>query len=117
MKIDIPLTPSEEARLSAAARRAGMAPEEWIKRVTLENLSGSAAHPEEGMEILLRSWQEQDAVTLSEDVPVQELFRRWDEEDAQLSVEERQAEERLWGEIERKLHKEGRPLGLRPLDE
>jgi hypothetical protein len=103
MKLDIPLTPDEEARLSVEAKRNGLAPEEWIKRLALENLAEPPRHAEEEMDAKLRRWQEQTGTALLPDVPAPELFARWAEEDALMTEEEREAEDRLWEDIERGL--------------
>ena len=103
MYIDIPFTPSEEARLSAAARQTGLTPGEWIKRLALERLPTTSVDVEEEIDAKLRQWQEQDGVKLMPDIPARELFAQWAEKDARMTDEEREAEDRLWEDIEKSL--------------
>lgn len=100
MSLTIPLTPAEEARLSAAARRIGLAPEELMKRLTLEHLPAAAEDEEGSIDATLRRWQQEDGAPLLPDVPTLALFAQWAEEDARMTSEERAAEDRLWAEIE-----------------
>jgi hypothetical protein len=78
MTLTIHLTPSEEARLEAAAKQEGLGPAELARKLVIERLS----HVEPG--------EEQD--------PTVALFARWDREGAAMTPEEieearREAEE------------------------
>lgn len=103
MKVEIPLTPSEEARLSAAASRIGLAPEEWIKRLTLESLSADPETVDDALDAKLRQSQEQTRTPLMPDAPTKTLFAQWAEEDAHMTDDEREAEDRLWEDLEKSL--------------
>jgi hypothetical protein len=59
MTLTIELTPEEEARLQAAARKAGMEVAECARRVLTEHLP--AAVPGQATRDLLRAWWEEDA--------------------------------------------------------
>jgi hypothetical protein len=98
MRID--LTPTEEARLSAVAKQNGLAPEEFVKRLTLAHLPPVPATVEEAVDAKLRRWQEQDGKALLPDVSTQELFAKWAEEDAHMTLEEQAENDRIYAEIE-----------------
>jgi hypothetical protein len=113
MRID--LTPSEEARLSAAARKTGLTPAEFVKRLALEHLAAVPLTAEDAVDDKLRQWQEQDGKTLTPDIPTRELFAQWAEEDAHMTDAEREAEDRLWEEFEKGINETRAALGMRPL--
>jgi hypothetical protein len=113
MKLEILLTPTEEAHLSAEAERAGLAPEERVRRIALERLPDTLPTPEGELDARLRQWQEQDRTELSPDESVRNLFVQWDEEDAGMSEAEREAEGRLWEGIERALTEQGGVVALK----
>lgn len=117
MKIDIPFTPDEELRLSVAARRNGLAPEEWLKQIALESLPKVSDDPNHEIDSKLRHRQERDGTVLTHDIPAQTLFVQWAEEDASMTDEEREAEDRLWREIEEGLVENRGVLQLRRLSE
>src|SRR5215213_3676972 len=98
MSLVINLTPTEEARLAAAAQQRGLAPAELARQLVTEHLPGS--DPLEAVRVKLREWQEQDGTPLLPDTPTAELFAQWDEEDAQMTEEEREAEDRLWQDFQ-----------------
>jgi len=63
---------------------------------------------------LLAQWQTEDRTPLRSPIPArpgetptQALFRKWEEEDARMSDEEKDAEDRLWEDIEKGIQ-EGR---------
>ena len=105
MNLEIPFTPIEEARLTAAAKQTGLAPAELIKRLALAHLPPVPANAEDELNAKLRSWQEQDGTPLMPNIPTQKLFAKWAEEDAQMTEAEREAEDRLWEDIEKGLPK------------
>lgn len=111
MNVTLHLSPEEEAKLAAAAREQGLDPAEWLKKIALNSLPA----PENGLSDLdakLRLSQLQTGTPLMPDIPTRELFAKWAEEDARLTDEERDAQDRLWEEIERGLL-ENRGLRLR----
>ena len=103
MNLEIPSAPNEEARLTAAAKQTGLAPAELLKRLAPEHLPLAPANADDELDAKLRQWQEQDGTPLMPNVSAQELFAKWAAEDAQMTEAEREAEDRLWEEIERGL--------------
>jgi chromosome condensin MukBEF MukE localization factor len=79
-----------------------------------------AASAQEKVRALLRRWQAQDNTPVVAAGPeprpgettTEALFRKWNEEDARMTDEEREAEDRLWREVEDGLA-ENRGLRLR----
>lgn len=71
--------------------------------------------PEEIVAEKLRQWQEQDGKVLMPDVPIRTLFAQWAEEDARMTDAEREAEDRLWQDIEKGLNQTRTELGMRSL--
>ena len=51
----------------------------------------------------LYRWQHQDGVVLMPEIPTQMLFAQWAEEDARMTDAEREAEDRLWKDMEKEL--------------
>lgn len=118
MTLTIDLTPEEEARLAAVARKNGVRLEECAQQLLREHLSllsGEAERngAEEGsdpvarVESLIRQWQEQDqtpqAPLAPNDgtmTPTQALFKQWEEEDARMSPEEIEVQRQLWEDLE-----------------
>jgi hypothetical protein len=113
--VQIDLTPTEAARISTAARRAGLTPAELVKRLAFEHLPDFPAPAAEALDARLRQWQEQDAKPLTPDVPARTLFARWAEEDASLTDTERGAEDQFWEEFQKGLNATRAALGMRPL--
>jgi hypothetical protein len=69
---------------------------------------------------LLAQWQAEDHTPLRSptparpgETPTQALFRKWAEEDALMSDEEKDAEDRLWEEIEKGIQENRLALGTR----
>jgi hypothetical protein len=113
MQID--LTPTEEARLTAAARQNGVTPAEFVKRLALEHLSAVPITTEDAVDARLRQWQEQDGRTLTPDVPTQTLFAQWATEDARMTEAEREAEGRLWESFQQGINETRAALGMRQI--
>jgi len=67
---------------------------------------------EDDIDTKLHKWQEQDGTRLMPDIPTQTLFAQWAEEDAQMTAEEREAEDRLWEDFEKGLAAYNRMLQL-----
>src|SRR5947207_1391707 len=109
MRID--LTPTEEARLSAAARKSGLAPAEFVKRLALEHLPNASPSAETAIDARLRQWQEQDGTTLTPDISTGTLFARWAGEDARMTDAEREAEAHLWENIQSGINETRAALG------
>jgi hypothetical protein len=95
MTLTIELTPTEEARLTAAARQAGLAPTELARKLVTEHLP--AATPD-----------------LPED-PTLALFAQWDADDAQMTPEEVTEAQRDYAEFTRRMNAERARAGARLL--
>jgi hypothetical protein len=113
--MEINLTSQEESLIYAAAKRTGLSPQDWIKQLALESLTDSVPHTDEEIDVKLRQWQKETGSPLMPESSARELFAQWDEEDARMTDEEREAEDRLWEDIEQGLV-ENRGLHLRLLD-
>jgi hypothetical protein len=113
MRID--LTPTEEARLAAAARQTGLTPAELVKRLAFENLPDVPATADDAVDTRLSQWQEQDGKTPMPDIPTQTLFARWAEEDAHMTDAERGAEDHLWEDFQKSINATRAELGMRRL--
>jgi hypothetical protein len=113
MRID--LTPTEEARLSAAARQTGLTPAELVKRLAFENLPDVPATADDAVDARLSQWQEQDGKTLTPEIPTRTLFAQWAEEDTHMTDAERGAEDHLWEELQRSINATRAALGMRQL--
>ena len=94
MTLTIDLTPAEEARLAAAARRTGAEPAEVMRKLVAEHLPPA---PE------------------GEEDPTLALFAQWDAEDARMTPEEAAEEQRLWERFEGGVNETRQALGMRHL--
>jgi hypothetical protein len=81
-----------------------------------------AIDPRDRVNALLAQWQAADSTPLRPPIPTrpgetptQALFRKWEEEDANMTDEEREAEDRLWEEIQQSLNGERTKTGMRTL--
>ncbi len=111
MNVTISFSQSEESYLAAVARQTGLAPAELIKRITLENLPPltpsplSVSEENDAIDAKLRLWQQKEGTPLMPDRSTADLYAEWEQEDARVTDEERDAEDRLWAEIEKELLK------------
>ncbi len=113
MRID--LTPTEAARLCAAARQTDLTPAELVKRLAFENLPDVPATADDVVDARLSEWQEQDGRPLSPDIPTRTLFAQWAEEDLPMTDAERGAEDHLWEEFQKSINATRAALGMRQL--
>lgn len=95
MTLTIELTPTEEARLTAAARQAGLAPTELARKLVTEHLP-LVAPP------------------LPED-PTLALFAQWETDDAHMTPEEVAEAQRDYAEFTRRMNAERARAGARRL--
>jgi hypothetical protein len=95
MSLTIELDPAVEARLAAAAREAGMAPEDLANRVLAQHLPALDAG-------------------LLED-PTLALFRQWEAEDALRTPDESVRERELWEQFQTNVNTTRDSLGMRRL--
>ena len=96
MTLTIELSPSEAARLVAAARQEGVQPAELARRLVTDRLPALAANAR------------------GED-PTLALFAQWEQEDTQMTPEEIEQERRLWEQFEHGINETRQALGMRPL--
>jgi hypothetical protein len=96
MTLTIDLTPSEQARLAAAAPQEGILPAELARRLVSEHLPP----PAEGK--------------AGED-PTLALFAQWKRDDARMTPEEIEEEQRLWEQFVRGINQTREALGMRHL--
>jgi len=129
MTLNIELTPDQEARLQAAARQNGIAPAEVVKRLVEEHLpplssdtETAPSDPKAQVLALLARWQAEDHTPAlpplparNGETPTQALFRKWEEEEATITEEEREAEGRLWDDIQQGINAERAKSGMRTL--
>jgi hypothetical protein len=94
MPFVLELTPTEEARLRAAALQEGVDPADLARRLLAERLPVAA-----------------DSVPHSD--PTLDLFAQWEMEDADMSPEEVAEENRLWEELKNNLNAERDRVGAR----
>ena len=93
MILTIHLTPIEEARLEAAARREGLDAAELARKLVIERLS--PVKPDEGED------------------PTLALFAQWDQEDAAMTPEEIEEAKREAEEFKRNINAERVRAGSR----
>ncbi len=96
MTLNIELTPEQQARLAAAAKRAGLQPAKFATKLVTEHL------PDVGLE------QKDEDPTLA-------LFAQWEQEDANMTPEEIEQERRLWEEFEKGINSTRQAQGMRQL--
>ena len=115
MNLIIDLTPFEEAQLSQVAKQTGLAPEELVKKLVQAHLPASSTPDADDIDERLRKWQKQDDTNLAPDVSTKTLFAQWAKEDSQMTASEREAENRLWEDLEKGLTEHNGMLRLRRL--
>ena len=93
MTLTIHLTPTEEARLEAAAGREGLDAAELARRLVIERLP--PVKPDEGED------------------PTLALFAQWDQEDAAMTLEEIDEARREAKEFKRNINAERARAGFR----
>jgi hypothetical protein len=115
MSLLINLTPIEEARLVNAALQDGIAPEELAEKLLREHLTPEPVTTADAIRAKLRQWQKETATETFPATSVRELFAHWADEDAQMTDEEREAEDRLWEDVEKDINTTRAELGMRQL--
>jgi hypothetical protein len=96
MAVTIHLTPAEEARLEAAARREGLDATELARKLVIERLPPDTPDGEED--------------------PTLALFEQWDREDAAMTPEEIEEAKREAEEFKRNINAERARAGSRIVD-
>jgi len=96
--LTLDLSPTEEARLAAAARQKGLDPAAMVKALVTEHLLEYSP----------------TSVNAPED-PTLALFAQWAQEEAQKTPGEIAQEDRLWEEFEHGINETRDALGMRRL--
>jgi hypothetical protein len=96
MSLTIELSPDEHARLDAAAKQEGMAPEDLARKVLTDHLPPLVPPPQ------------------SED-PTLALFRQWEQEGTARTPEEAARENELWAQFQANVNETRAALGMRKL--
>ena len=115
MSITVNLTPAEEAQLVAEAVGNGLDAGQLVAKVVRDHLN---APPKRTMdEVLgkLHQWQTETKTETAPSISAHELFAKWDEEAAQMTDDERDAEDRLWEDFQEGINKTRSELGMRLL--
>lgn len=113
MSLTIELTPSEVTQLSVAAKEAGLIPSQLLKKLLREYLHAGSTVDKLELDTKLHSWQEQDGMKMMPNISTQTLFAQWAAEDSQMTDEERESEDRLWKELEKRFSEENFGIDLR----
>lgn len=106
--MSIELLPETEKAIRERAAAEGMTVEALLSRTFAES-------PEERVNRKLREWQAETGFGSEgarENAPLRELFQKWAEEDALLTDEEREAQDRLWVDIEASLTDRSRRFNI-----
>lgn len=113
MSIVVNLSPSEEARLSDAALRSGLEPEEVVRKLLSEHLPGLG--PNDELDNVLSDRQKKDNIKLMPSHTAAELFGKWDREASLMTDAEREAEDQLWEDFQKGINETRAELGMRQL--
>jgi hypothetical protein len=95
MTLTIELSAAEQARLTAAAKQEGLAPEALARKVLTDHLPPLVEGPQED--------------------PTLALFRQWEQEGAARTPEEAARENELWEQFQANVNETRAALGMRKL--
>ena len=92
-------------------------PKEKHYRLSIEEkeLEAETTRSEDIVAAKLRQWQEQDSKSLLPNIPTRTLFAQWAQEDEQMTDAEREAEDRLWEDVQKGINETRATLGMRRL--
>jgi hypothetical protein len=126
--MSLQISPKVENMVRERAAAEGVSVEELLTRTfapkqnDVPQNDAPIRDPKAHVQALLAQWQAQDNTpslppiqTLPGETPTQALFRQWEEEAAAMTEEEKEAEDRLWAELEQGLRQNNRTLRLRTL--
>ena len=126
--MSLQISPDVENMVRERANAEGVSVEELLTRTFSLKQNDAPQNntpirdPKAHVQALLAQWQAQDntplvppVATRPGETPTQALFRQWDEEAAHMTDAEKEAEDRLWTEIEQGLQQNSRTLQLRTL--
>ena len=118
------LRPEVETVIRERARSLGVSVDDLLARTFAPEKTdtGTVSDPKGHVRALLAKWQTEDQTpilppisTLPGETSTQALFRKWDEAEAQLTKEERDAEDRLWKDFRQGIDVERIRTGMRTL--
>ncbi len=122
--MSLELSPEVEKVVRERAAQEGVSVDDLLARtfLVLQEKALSIGDPKERVRALLTKWQTEDNTPLmppistrNGETPTQALFRKWEEEDTKMTEEERQAEDRLWDDIQQDIDAERARAGMRTL--
>ena len=120
MSLDV--SPEIENMVRQRAAAEGVSINDLLARTFAPEKEPPVSEPIERVQQLLARWQAEDHTpivppmpTQSRETPTQALFRKWEEEDAHMTEEEKEAEDRLWEDIEKGIDENRGKLLLRRL--
>jgi hypothetical protein len=114
MSLLINLTPTEEKLFSDAAIQSGLAPQAFAEKFVREHLFHDN-YSEDDVFAKIHQLQFNDKTKLSPPTSTKELFAQWTVEDADMTDEERVAEEQQWEEFQNGINPNRAELGTRLL--
>jgi hypothetical protein len=114
--VTLDISPQTEARLFDVARQEGIDPAALVERLVKEYRPAPGAdRTADELYRKLRERQEQDHITLRPDRSAAEHFARLEAEAAQMTDEEREAEDRIWEDFQNGMNETRAALGMRQL--
>lgn len=102
MSITLTLTTAEEARLRQEAEQNGMAPAELATQRLRQHWTGETSQKDE-IAAKLHRWREETKTEIQPHISSNDLHAMWAQEEAQMTQEERDAEDRLWEDIQKSI--------------
>lgn len=120
MTLEIAPDVAREIRENAA--REGVSESDYLARLMqsarltpTDNFAVASADPAARVRALLTKLQEADGMPFAPTIPAKTLFAQWDAEDANMTDEEREAEDRIWENYMQRLNETRATFGLRLL--
>ncbi len=121
--MSLDLSPEIEKMIRERAAAEGVSVNDLLARAFApDKIQTPPTDPTEQVLAMLAQWQAQDHTPLRTPIPTrpgetptQALFRKWAEEDAHMTDDDREAEDRLWEDLEQSLKENGRAIRLRRL--
>jgi hypothetical protein len=120
--VSLELNPEVERQVLERARAAGTTASDYIAQLLQAYTTIASPNPIARVHGLLNQWQFQDRSPTSAPAPndgtftaSEALFRQWEREDANLTDEERQAEEKRWQQFQRDINSDRVASGMRPI--
>jgi PHD/YefM family antitoxin component YafN of YafNO toxin-antitoxin module len=108
----------ERARFVAAIREGELdiqAGRTWPAEEVFAELDAKYASTADMVRAKLRQWQKETNTVTSPAIPAGELFAQWAAEDVNMTDEEKEAEDRLWEDVQSGINETRAALGMRQL--